>query len=171
MSEYCKNCYELTEKLQAKEQECKKIKDKNQYMKDYIKTVETSRNELEQECEKLKTQTSNFMNGEYCANGCKKMHKQFKKVHNNLVEENKKLKQECEELKKQYNCYACGTCNGKEDYKNMQRHCENAIKANHKYKQSLDEIKEFCTVYSNNHDAYETVYKYILNIINKAKEQ
>lgn len=26
MSEYCKNCYELAEKLQAKEQECEKLK-------------------------------------------------------------------------------------------------------------------------------------------------
>ena len=39
------------------------------------------------------------------------------------------------------------------------------------YKQALDEIEEFCTVYSDNHDAYETVYKQILDIINKAKEQ
>lgn len=40
-----------------------------------------------------------------------------------------------------------------------------------KYKQALDEIEEFCIVYSNNHDAYETVYKHILDIINKAKEK
>ena len=26
MSEYCKNCYELTEKLEAKEQECEELK-------------------------------------------------------------------------------------------------------------------------------------------------
>lgn len=32
-----------------------------------------------------------------------------------------------QELKKQYNCYACGTCKGREDYKNMKRHCEKAI--------------------------------------------
>lgn len=36
--------------------------------------------------------------------------------------------------------------------------------------QALDEIEEFCIVYSNNHDAYETVYKHILDIINKVKE-
>lgn len=28
MSNYCKNCYELTEKLEAKEQECEELKDK-----------------------------------------------------------------------------------------------------------------------------------------------
>ncbi len=39
-----------------------------------------------------------------------------------------------------------------------------------KYKQALDEIEEFCTVYSANHDAYETVYKDILAFINKAKD-
>ena len=37
--------------------------------------------------------------------------------------------------------------------------------------QALDEIEEFCTVYSNNHDTYETVYKYILTIINKVKDK
>ena len=36
-------------------------------------------------------------------------------------------------------------------------------------KQALDEIEEFCIVYSNNHDAYETVYKHILEIINKQR--
>lgn len=40
-----------------------------------------------------------------------------------------------------------------------------------RYKQALEEIEEFCVVYSNDHDAYETVYKHILDIINKAKEQ
>lgn len=39
------------------------------------------------------------------------------------------------------------------------------------YKQALDEIEEFCIVYSNNHDAYETVYKHILDIINKANKE
>lgn len=38
-----------------------------------------------------------------------------------------------------------------------------------RYKQALDEIEEYCVVYSNDHDAYETVYKHILDIINKAK--
>lgn len=51
--------------------------------------------------------------------------------------------QECERLKKQYNCNACGTCNGKEDYKNMQRHCEKAIAQNHNYKQALNEIETY----------------------------
>lgn len=41
---------------------------------------------------------------------------------------------------------------------------------NENYKQALDEIAEFCTLYSDNHDAYETVYKHILNIIDKVKD-
>jgi hypothetical protein len=122
-----------------------------------------------------------------------------------LKEQLQAKEQECERLRKQYNCNACGTCNGKEDYKNMQKHCEKAIAQNHKYKQelkpfkdtyfkglynqiiaglakksirlttenrkleqALDEIEEFCMLYCDNHDAYETVYKYILSIINKA---
>ena len=39
-----------------------------------------------------------------------------------------------------------------------------------KYKQTLDEIEDFCIVYSGNHDAYENVYKHILEIINEAKD-
>lgn len=49
MSNYCKNCYELTEKLERKEQECEELKAKIKYMKEYIKTVENARNELEKE--------------------------------------------------------------------------------------------------------------------------
>lgn len=41
---------------------------------------------------------------------------------------------------------------------------------NENYKQALDEIEEFCTLYCDNHDAYETVYKHILNIIDKVKD-
>lgn len=58
------------------------------------------------------------------------------------LQELKCKEQECERLRKQYNCYACGTCIGKEDYKNMQKHCENAIAQNHNYDQALDEIQQ-----------------------------
>ena len=46
----------------------------------------------------------------------------------------KELEQENARIKQQYNCYACDTCNGKEDYRNMKRHCENAIKTVQKLK-------------------------------------
>ena len=44
------------EKLKDKEQEVKKAKDKIDYMKEYIKTVENARNDLEQAVEKWKHQ-------------------------------------------------------------------------------------------------------------------
>ena len=53
----------------------------------------------------------------------------------------KRKEQECEELKKQYNCYACDTCKGKEDYINLKRHCENAIKALHNKQAEFDQLK------------------------------
>lgn len=59
-----------------------------------------------------------------------------------LKEQLKAKEQECERLRKQYNCNACGTCIGKEDYKNMQKHCEKAIAQNHKYKQELNPFKD-----------------------------
>lgn len=49
--------------------------------------------------------------------------------------------QECEELKEQYNCYACDTCKGKEDYINLKRHCENAIKSLHNKQAELELFK------------------------------
>ena len=50
-------------------------------------------------------------------------------------------KQECEKLKKQYNCYACDTCNGKEDYIHLKEHCENAIKSLHNKQVELNQLK------------------------------
>lgn len=80
--------------------------------------------------------------------------------------------QECEKLKKQYNCYACGTCNGKEDYKNMQRHCEKAIAQNHKYIQALEEISEIANAdyYQDSWATLAIKIDNIKDIINNAKE-
>lgn len=118
---------------------------------------------------------------EYCTvrsneNKCKALGIEF---HNclNILEQKKcsiyKIKQqlqakeqECEKLKTQYNCYACETCNGREDYRNMKRHCENAIKAIHRYKQSLDEIEKYI---KNQLD--ESAINSIQSIINKAKKE
>lgn len=82
-------------------------------------------------------------------------------------QECEELKQEKEKIKMQYNCYACGTCKGREDYKNMKRHCENAINANHKYKQALDELEGYCNKYPTNSIGFK---QNILDIINKTKE-
>ena len=83
---------------------------------------------------------------------------------------------ECEELKKQVVCYGCGTCNSKEDYKNMQRHLNNDIESIHKkykeidcYKQALEEIESYFIKYDNDKlDSYETL-DYIRDIISKEK--
>lgn len=53
----------------------------------------------------------------------------------------KRNEKECEELKKQYNCYACDTCKGKEDYINLKRHCENAIKSLHNKQAEHNQLK------------------------------
>ncbi len=126
---------------------------------------------------------------EYCTvrsneNKCKALEIEF---HNclNILESKKcpiyKLKQqlkskkwECEKLKTQYNCYACETCKGKEDYRNMKRHCENAIKAIHKYQQALDRIQQEVKWVVNNRECFNLQdadrCDRILDIINKAKE-
>lgn len=93
-----------------------------------------------------------------------------------LQEKLKYKEKECEKLKTQYNCYACETCNGREDYRNMKRHCENAIKAIHRYKQSLDEIEKYIKNQLDEfgNDVYnmdKSAINSIQSIINKAKEQ
>lgn len=93
----------------------------------------------------------------------------YSKEHIKNIQIKKQLQakeQECEKLKTQYNCYACETCNGREDYRNMKRHCENAIKAIHRYKQSLDEIEKYI---KNQLD--ESAINSIQSIINKAKKE
>ena len=66
----------------------------------------------------------------------------------------------------------CKQIQAKEQKRNELFNClKQANGKRYAYKQALDEIEEFCIVYSNNHDAYETVYKHILDIINKAKEK
>ena len=48
--------------------------------------------------------------------------------------------------------------------KNYFKQMQQSVKA-------LDEIEEFCTLDCDSHDAYETVYKQILDIINNAKRR
>lgn len=54
-----------------------------------------------------------------------------------LKKRNEKLKAENEKLKKQYNCYACGNCKGKEDYINLEKHHKGLRKQFEKLKQQL----------------------------------
>lgn len=92
----------------------------------------------------------------------------------------KKLQQECEELKKEK--AEIKKYLGISDKSILQRLEElteyklksqleyiKKLEENDSYRKAIEEIEEFCITYSDNHDAYETVYKYILNIINRAK--
>lgn len=82
---------------------------------------------------------------------------------------NKNLKQECEELKKELkNAYWLRDCEQKRNLK-LEKTLKKEILKQYQYRKALEEIEEFCITYSDNHDVYETVYRYILNIINKAK--
>lgn len=47
---------------------------------------------------------------------------EIKTIDSEIALKNIELQQENEKLKKQYNCYACGNCNGKEDYINLEKH-------------------------------------------------
>lgn len=64
---------------------------------------------------------------------------EFKGINKQLQQ----LKVDNEKLKKQYNCYACGNCNGKEDYINLEKHHNGLRKQYDKYSHCLDEIEEY----------------------------
>lgn len=82
-------------------------------------------------------------------------------------EQLQRLKEENERLKKQYNCYACDSCSGKEDYINMKRHTENAIKTVHKYSQALQEIREIADIIYNTNCNYVAESHKIITKINE----
>lgn len=80
-----------------------------------------------------------------------------------------KLARENEKLKSQYNCYACDTCSGKEDYRNMKRHCGNAIKTVHTYRSALEEISLIIDELKQQYD-YMSDYSEIKEIQDKINE-
>ena len=116
----------------------------------------------EQECEAL--QMSKNEAGEIIAElqAYKDVNEDFKTAWEELKAENEELKKIINEAK-----------NSNLDLKSflvskaVQNEYEQQLD---QLKQTLDEIEEFCIVYSGNHDAYENVYKHILEIINEAKD-
>lgn len=128
----------------------------------------------EQEVERLKKENQYHINS-YChfKNEIKKYKKAVHKYKVVLQDKIKRLHLSRREFFKEINSVPVRiACKG-ENFKNALNNFNNAIQVinnEDKYKQTLDEIEEFCIVYSNNHDAYETVYKHILDIINKAKD-
>lgn len=141
----------------------------------------------EQECDKLKKELFSFMNGDYCAEGCEKMNNAFRDAHKCILEEkeelkvlfkdlsyeNQKLGYKIEEQTKQLEPFKDEYFKGLETIviAELAKKSIRLTTENRKLENALDEIEEFCVVYSNDHDAYETVYKHILDIINKAKEE
>ena len=53
---------------------------------------------------------------------CYLYHKYCDEIDNCYFKRCKRLEQENKKIKKQYNCYACGNCKGKEDYINLEKH-------------------------------------------------
>lgn len=66
----------------------------------YIVNLETELKRLEKENEELRNKPTLELDTSYI----------------------RKLEKENAKLKSQYNCYACGNCNGKEDYINLEKH-------------------------------------------------
>lgn len=92
--------------------------------------------EIEKENEQLKKQNAILL-GQLVINDGEDVTVQ---ISQSQFDEYNELKEENARIKQLYNCYACDTCNGKEDYRNMKRHCENAIKTVQKHRQALNEI-------------------------------
>ena len=80
-----------------------------------------------------------------------------------------KLQEENEKLKKQYNCYACGNCRGKEDYVNLEKHHTGLRKQFDKCHTCLQEIEE---IVDENKDTaqYGGICRSILQMISKIKQ-
>lgn len=140
--------YKLKQQLKSKEQECEELKDILRKTKEYEEVCTTCKDEI-------LTYPSISGRTDYTDKEVEEL--TLKQIIDNLQAK----EQECEKLKQ-----------WKEDAANLfKTQTDNADKIINRYKQTLEEIEEFCTVYSDNHDAYETVYKFILSIINKTKEK
>ena len=80
---------ELNDKLQAE----------NEKLKTDIGIYKVIIDSDKEENERITEENNSFMNGEYCANGCKKMNNAFLDVHKCLIQENERLKEENKKLK------------------------------------------------------------------------
>lgn len=98
----------------------------------------------------------------------------------------KRLQEENEKIKKQYNCYACGNCNGKEDYINLEKHhkglrkqFDELAKRNNilslrieELEKENEELKEKVNIYENsiiaNHD--RAVGKRLMEVLQALEE-
>lgn len=61
--------------------------------------------ELEQENKKLKEEVASFMNGDYCANGCKKMNNTFRDAHTIFINQNNTYRSALQEIRDNFMCF------------------------------------------------------------------
>ena len=129
--------------------EIDKVKNENLELNDKLNIAREENERLREENEKVKWLLETKCQSEWEKENAELKEQLNKKddLINDITNGGIQLQKECERLKKQYNCYACDTCGGKEDYINMKRHAENAIKTVHKYSQALQEIR--CVVDKN----------------------
>ena len=125
----CCNDYVLTlscEKTNCMYKQLKKLQQENEK---FIKVTNDSI--IEQEKQIAKINNLKQENAEL---------KAYKDVNEDFKTAWEELKAENERLKTQYNCYACGNCNGKEDYINLEKHHKGLRKQFEKYyQQTLDD--------------------------------
>ena len=189
LKDWCKNCDVEPPAMRFKCPECEPNPDKEQIIIDGVDVSECKHYEYKslKDCEMRYPESGDCEIGllNYLFNGnldiekfCKdnpncyfkqlarktqlsiKQSKELIRLRKELQEstvKNRNLKQECEELENKI--------------KKLRKNLALEIEINYRYRKALEEIEEFCITYSDNHDAYETVYKYILDIINKAKEE
>ena len=157
MSNYCKNCYELTEKLQAKEQECKKLKSQIEI---YSNMLESSSNKIlkkEEECEDFKAQLNDMA----------------------CMDDDNVLCYPRQELKKEYNEYISTHRYSNEEFQQERKTVADLAFWSNKYKRGLEKIEKelkedlYCESQECGCDDFEECLKctkeHILDIINKAK--
>lgn len=157
-SHCCNNDLICISKYKEKEQECEALKGENFTFVDLIKTQEEQLDDDNVIIERFliaSGKSKDITEPDEFEEVFQDIEQTYSE-HEELNKECKDLKQELQEVKKDLS-----EC---EFDRNLAQ-----LEAN-QYKQALDEIEKFCTVYSANHDAYETVYKDILAFINKAKE-
>lgn len=91
------NCY--FKQLTRKSQECEMWKNLTVDNGAVALKYQQQLDQLKVKCEELEKQLTDFMNGEYCANGCAKMQTQYKEYHTKLITDKKKAEQKLEKIR------------------------------------------------------------------------
>ena len=154
-------------------------KESQKWIKEWNKYVGLVRSWITQAAKDLGLDTEHSFGVEhftFAVRCLKEEHEKLKQEYNDLLEQHRELDDRANRMtEEKYNL--CRDC---EELKNTLKKLTRGvvlpaipepevINLTARYRKALEEIEEFCITYSDNHDAYETVYKYILNIINRAK--